>query len=601
MGDIKAALGNSIGKLLGKNSGPQKTEESKKPSPEKKDSPLTNDAETYLKIISKNFMSIHLMARDLNVARQNVVKLVKLEGGDAVNKADAWFLKEGDREKKLETERDKGKPTPEPVAKPKKKKSFMESIMEQFGLNKIIKSFTKFFYLVGAVALIWDLFKESFTEWVDTLWESIKQTFDEWLGTLKEWFNEFVQPIIDKVMEFIQPVIDAVKSVIESIGNWLTEKINWFAETFPETFAFIKKIIDKVKAVIDYLKEKLEAALNAVKKVGTGVKEFFFGKEKPKEEKQLPKVKLDKQGNFIDVPPSEVPPVGVPSGGVKSAAKTSTAPTPSISKEDQAKVAASEVKPSPTKGDEKPYKPSGKPAPSPGFEAGKKQMLAAMDAEGIKNPDARAQMIAQTAHESGKYRYTEELGKPAYFEKYEGRKDLGNTQPGDGPRFKGRGFLQTTGRINYQQFKDAFGIDVISEPEKVAEPENAAKSALFWFKKNAKKVEKMSGGDWSNTKGVTKAVNGGYNGLAEREHYFEMFRNDPEITKVGATPAASSGTQVASNSSDVASGQRQQQKPNTPVVVNAPTTNNNTTITNKVASKAPTTDTGSSVAARATG
>lgn len=599
MGDIKATLGDSIGKLLGKNTAPK--EEKKTPTPKQEKNPLTNDAETYLKIIAKNFMSIHLMARDLNVARQNVVKLVKLEGGDAVNKADAWFLKEGERETKLEVEAGKGKEkTPEPVAKPKKKKSFMESIMEQFKFDKIIKSFTKYFYLIGAIALIWDLFKESFTEWVDGLWESIKETFDEWVGKLKEWFNEFVQPIIDKVMEFIQPVIDAVKSVIDSIGKWFTEKIDWFAQTFPETFAFIKKIIDKVKEVINYLQEKLAAAWDAMKKVGKGVKEFFFGKEKPKEEKKLPQVKLDKNGNFIDVPPSEVPPVGVPTGGVKGApTPAATGPSPAISKEEQARVSATEVKPTPAKGEEKPYKPSGKPAPSPGFEAGKKQMLAAMDAEGIKNPDQRAQVIAQTAHESGKYKYTEELGKPAYFEKYEGRKDLGNTQPGDGPRFKGRGFLQTTGRVNYQQFKDAFGVDVISEPEKLAEPENAAKSAMFWFHKNAKKVEKLSGGDWSNTKGVTKAVNGGYNGLAEREHFFEMFRNDPEITKVAAGGTAPSGTQVASNSSDVASGQRQQQKPTTPVVVNAPTTNNNTTVTNKVASKAPTTDTGSSVAARA--
>ena len=97
MGDIKAALGDSIGKLLGKTpeTTTEKVEEKKKPSPKPEKNPITNDAETFLKIISKNFMSIHLMARDLNVARQNSVKLVKLEGGEAVNKADAWFLKIG--------------------------------------------------------------------------------------------------------------------------------------------------------------------------------------------------------------------------------------------------------------------------------------------------------------------------------------------------------------------------------------------------------------------------------------------------------------------------------------------------------------------------
>lgn len=584
-------MGDSLSKIIGKKT----TTQSKKvsPSPEKEKTNLVSDSEVFLKIIAKNFMSIHLMARDLNVARQNAIKLVKLEGGEAVNKADAWFLKSEERESKLEVEREKGSKKPEPVQKAKKAPSFMEKIMGQFGFDKIIKSFTKYFFLLGAVAIIWDLFKESFTQWVDSLWESIKSTFDEFIGKLKEWFNEFVQPIIDKVMEFIQPVVDAIKNVIDMVGKWFKEKIDWFAETFPETFKFIKNIIDKVKAVLDYLKEKLSAAWDAAKKVGTGVKEFFFGKTKVKEEKELPKVKLDEKGNYVNVPPSEVPPVGVATGGATKVAKTGPSPATTTA------AASTGTAPTPSAGEEKPYKPSGKPAPSPGFEAGKKQMLAAMDAKGIKNPDQRAQVIAQTAHESGKYRYTEELGKPAYFEKYEGRKDLGNTQPGDGPKFKGRGFLQTTGRVNYEQFKQAFGIDVINDPEKLAEPENAAKSALFWFDKNAKKVDKLSGGDWANTKGVTKAVNGGYNGLAEREHYFELFRKDPEITNVGAASAATSGTQVASNSSAVASEQRQQQKPQTPIVVNAPTTNNNTVVNNKVASNAPRKDTGSAVSAAA--
>jgi putative chitinase len=173
--------------------------------------------------------------------------------------------------------------------------------------------------------------------------------------------------------------------------------------------------------------------------------------------------------------------------------------------------------------------------PSPGFQAGKKEILQAMDKEGIKNPEARAQILAQTAHESASFKYTQELGNAQYFQKYEGRKDLGNVNPGDGLKYIGRGFLQTTGRVNYQQFADAFNVDVVNNPEKLAEPRYAADSALFWFKKNAKKVEKLSGGDWSNTKGVTKAVNGGYNGLDDRIKYYEMFKQDPEVTGVSAS------------------------------------------------------------------
>ncbi len=562
---------------------------------EESTSPKRENPATFLKIIAKNFMSIHLMARDLNVARQNSQKLVKLEGGEPAKGADAFFLKAGEREKKLESEMaEKKEKAPEPE-KPKKKKSFIQRIMEQFKVDKIIKAFQKYFLIAGILLIIWDLFKEAFVEWATSLWDAITEKFDEFVGKIKEWFKETIQPIIDKVKEFIQPVIDAVAKVVEAISAWFKEKIDWFANTFPETFAFIKNIIDKVMNVINMLKEKFDAAVEGVKKVGKGIKRFFGLEKKEELPKPKPKeVRLDERGKFVEVPPPVSEPVLVPGKTIPGPTTTPPPPAPAPS------PAPSPV-PSAPKAGEKPGAPT--PAPtkkpsSPGFEAGKKEMLAAMDKEGIKNPDARAQIIAQSAHESGKFKYTEELGKPAYFEKYEGRKDLGNTQPGDGPRFKGRGFLQTTGRVNYQQFKEAFGVDVISKPETLAEPQYAAESALFWFKKNSKKVEKLSGGDWSNTKGVTKAVNGGYNGLAEREHYFEIFRKDPEITGLTSTSSPPSGSQVASNSSALAAQQREQQKPSTPIVVNAPVST--TTVVNKteVAKAPPPKDTATTLAAR---
>ena len=71
-------------------------------------------------------------------------------------------------------------------------------------------------------------------------------------------------------------------------------------------------------------------------------------------------------------------------------------------------------------------------------------------------------------------------------------------------------------RMYNVKFKDEFGVDVMSDPSMLAKPEYAAMSALFWFKKNDKKVKKLSNGDWSNTEGVTRAVNGGLNGLQDR-------------------------------------------------------------------------------------
>ena len=71
----------------------------------------------------------------------------------------------------------------------------------------------------------------------------------------------------------------------------------------------------------------------------------------------------------------------------------------------------------------------------------------AMAEYGIDTPARQAGFLAQIAHESGSLVYVEEIASGAA---YEGRADLGNTEPGDGERYKGRGILQITGRANYR-------------------------------------------------------------------------------------------------------------------------------------------------------
>ncbi len=75
--------------------------------------------------------------------------------------------------------------------------------------------------------------------------------------------------------------------------------------------------------------------------------------------------------------------------------------------------------------------------------------------------------LAQLAHETGNFRYMEEIASGAA---YEGRKDLGNTQAGDGKRFKGRGPIQLTGRANHRKYGQQLGIDFENNPEIVALP-----------------------------------------------------------------------------------------------------------------------------------
>jgi putative chitinase len=128
----------------------------------------------------------------------------------------------------------------------------------------------------------------------------------------------------------------------------------------------------------------------------------------------------------------------------------------------------------------------------------------------------QAAFLAQIAHESGSLRYTEEL---ASGEAYEGRVDLGNTQPGDGVRFKGRGLLQITGRANYGDCSASlFGLRqvLIFHPRLLTSPHYAAASAgWFW---DARELNKLA--DATSFSTITRRINGGLNGYAERLAFY---------------------------------------------------------------------------------
>ncbi len=126
-----------------------------------------------------------------------------------------------------------------------------------------------------------------------------------------------------------------------------------------------------------------------------------------------------------------------------------------------------------------------------------------------------AAFLAQVGHESGQLRYVEELASGSA---YEGRKTLGNTLPGDGVKFKGRGLIQITGRSNYTLLSKDFGIDFINNPALLSSPEWAVRSAFwFWSKNNLNSLA-----DISDFRTITRRVNGGYNGLADREALYKI-------------------------------------------------------------------------------
>jgi putative chitinase len=140
-----------------------------------------------------------------------------------------------------------------------------------------------------------------------------------------------------------------------------------------------------------------------------------------------------------------------------------------------------------------------------------------MQEHGITTSKRQAAFLAQIAHESGELRYVREL---ASGDAYEGRLDLGNTQTGDGQRFKGRGLLQVTGRANYQSVGEALGLDLIAYPGLLEMPANACRSAgLFWARHGLNELA-----DADKFGAITKRINGGFNGIDERLRYWIVAR-----------------------------------------------------------------------------
>ena len=139
------------------------------------------------------------------------------------------------------------------------------------------------------------------------------------------------------------------------------------------------------------------------------------------------------------------------------------------------------------------------------------------DDHDITTPRRICHFLAQAAHETDGFRTLEEYGGPAYFIRYEGRRDLGNTQAGDGIRYHGRGIFQLTGRANYRRFGQLLGIDLEAEPERAKEPETSLRVAFAYWSERAINAA----ADADDVERVTKLINGGRNGLAERKRYLE--------------------------------------------------------------------------------
>ena len=135
----------------------------------------------------------------------------------------------------------------------------------------------------------------------------------------------------------------------------------------------------------------------------------------------------------------------------------------------------------------------------------------------INNSKRIRHFISQCSYESECGLYTKEL---ANGKNYENRKDLGNTQPGDGPKFKGAGYIQLTGRYNYQQLANFLNDQkIVNEGCDYVASNYPWTSAGFWWNNN--NMNSLCDNN-SSVKDITKKVNGGTRGLKERENLYNL-------------------------------------------------------------------------------
>lgn len=221
------------------------------------------------------------------------------------------------------------------------------------------------------------------------------------------------------------------------------------------------------------------------------------------------------------------------------------------------------------------------PVKGPGAEAGEAALLAAIREAGITDPEEIAMILGQVAEESGGFKSIEEnlnyradrmiavwpgrfKSRPDFARKlaaagpeaianeiYGGR--MGNTEPGDGWKYRGRGYIQLTGKDNYKAIGDYLGIDLVNNPDLVtSSPEMAAKTAIGWWMVNAKRVRGIA--QRGNVREVTRAINGGYTNYDQRVKNVAYYRQKvPELlANPPVLPASGGGLETihSSRSSD---------------------------------------------------
>jgi predicted chitinase len=475
----------------------------------------------------------------------------------------------------------------------------IENVKEIF--NKVIEKISAFFTSVG--------------EWVAEKFAKIKEFFEPVVEFIKGVFDKFMG-VIDKVKEGFEKFKQGAKKIYEGLLPPLKELVPNFIVKFLGAEPVEKEKKKPVPVTPGYEEGAAADAMIS----GIEGEPYIPEPEAPPPKPPPPKppaptpaptpapqegVLVDSEGRPVqtgfgeDVRTGEMePPAPTPTPAPPPApapARPSVAPTPAPAPARPSVAPTPAPPPKPIT--EQPPTPTGKAAEVPGGTPG--LVVSALNDAGITSTKAHANVLATVKAESNFKVKSENLNYTSAdrIQKIFGKRRIpsidfaqqfvknsealanhvykttdGNSAPGDGFKYRGRGFIQHTGKNQYAAISKATGTDLLSNPDALNSPEVAAK-AIPWFFLGYKRMKPE---DLDNMSKVNKAV--GFAGGAEY-----AAKREESAQQIYAQMQSGSGTQMASASTDVASGQRGQQKPTTPIIINSPKTTN-TVVQNNIPS-----------------
>lgn len=536
----------------------------------------------FLKIGAKNFLYLKGLARDLNVASQNIAKLVELSGGEArkKNQTDMHILKPEEISKKLEVEVGK-LISPTPVGDEEEKKPSLvgkafEKIKDSKAGKAASEAFAKFkatkiggkavsigskiakyakifsptnimlafggisFLYVILQSAIFEPIVEAFKEFmgnVGEMFESLKEGLTTFIGNLKDSIGETIEEITSNVAEFFKPFTDKVKEIYDKIVNFVKDKI----DNIKEFFGFPVEPKKEAPVVKGEEEVKKEAEKEAPKP------------KEPEAKKPAAKQAPTPRGVTYEKPPAEAPAPAAPT------------PAPAAAPPPTATPAQAEVK-----------------APAGGL-SGAATIQSGVDVSGL-NPDFEKRVAAMAADFKAK------TGKPLLvtsgFRSNEKQKELFDKKVAElggnvaaarkmvaepmPPLGNGKGSFHLKGLAIDINSKGAAGLNALAGP----------RTASTGWLESFGLMRPVANEDWHVQPSGTpptadNPVKPGAPTLVADKNGKAMDVNNGKKESLGPAAApSSSGTQVAAASTDVAAGQRQQAKPTTPMVIDARTTNN---------------------------